>query len=356
MKSRLSILFCFVFCLSAMAQETPSKWEFGATGYGGFLMAHHPEIQYIVEGHIKGFELQVGQRTDGRKDWHHNFNFPSFGLTLGAANLGSSYLGNAYSARWFIDLPLNKSRWLGLKMDLGAGYIEKPFSTFENIHNSAIGSHMNVTLALGLYGRIKLGESFDLKPGIGIQHYSNGALKMPNSGINVAVAQVSLVYHQSRALPERIVKELEPSKIAYFVGSSFGLKEINPIGGKKYEVLNIYGQGIKRISPKSSLGAELGMNYNASLEDRMNEIEKGTGETADNYRIMISAIHQLHFDPFGLRFQVGTYIAPKFTEDGPVFFKYHVYYDFKDWQIFVGLKSHFAKADNGEIGINYRIK
>lgn len=318
-------------------------------------MAHHNEIKYIIEGHITGVEIQVGQRTDGRKEWHHNFNFPSFGINLGAANLGSSYLGNAYSARWFIDLPLNKKRWLGLKMDIGAGYIEKPFSTFENIHNSAIGSHLNVSLSLLLNARIKLSNSFDLKPGIGIQHFSNGAFKLPNSGINVAIAQLSVVYHQNAEIPERIQKEMTPSKIIYSIGSSFGVKEIYPIGGEKYEVLNIFGQATKRISPKSSLGAELGINYNASLEDRSNEKEKGSGEKSDNYRVMISAIHQLHFDPFGLRFQIGTYIAPNFTSDGALFFKYHVYYDFKDFQFFLGLKSHYAKADNAEIGINYRI-
>lgn len=354
---RIALIITFVlsFFSASFGQEKQTNWRISGGGFYGFLMSHHPEMLYLPDGHIKGGELRIGKRVDGSKDWHYFFNFPTVGVTLSAADLASPYLGNEYSIRWFIDLPLVKKRWLGLKMDLGAAYIEKPFSDFENNHNSAIGTHLNAALELELYAKVKLSPHFDLNPGLSVQHFSNGAFKMPNSGLNIALAKLSLVYHPYNGVPERKTIPFKPSKWEYFAGTSFGLKEINPINGDKFLIVNIYGQANKRVSNKSSFGGEVGLNFNESLEMRMEELERGSGEKADNYRFYIAGTYQLHFDPMGIRFQVGGYIAPKFTEDSPIFFRYNVYRNFGRLQVFAGLKSHFAKADNIEIGVNYRL-
>ncbi len=340
----------------AWSQEQGS-WEIGLTGGYGFLMPHHPEMAYLIAGHTPMGDLTISRRVSGEKDWHHYFNFPSYGLTLAGYDLVSPYLGNAYAARWFIDLPLDKSRILRLKMDLGASYISKPFSIDDNIHNSAIGSHLNASLALKLYGCIPITKRIQAGIGIGVHHFSNGAYKMPNSGINLAMGELSLKYVLSPEIPEREPRELKADQNwHFFLGGSYGIKEIPPIGGKKYNVINIYGQALKRISPKSSLGGELGLNYNESLRDRSEQKEIGSGTDSENYRVYIAGTHQLHFDPLGLRFQLGAYISPEFTLDSPVFLRYHLYHDFGKFQAFLGLKSHFAKADNVEAGINYQLK
>lgn len=354
-KLSLIIIFVFSFFSSSFGQEKESNWRISAGGFYGFLMAHHPEMLYLRQGHVRGGEVRIGKRTDGSKDWHHFFNFPTVGITLSGADLASQYLGNTYSMRWFVDLPLVKNRWLGLKMDIGAAYIEKPFSKLENNHNSAIGTYLNVALELELYAKIKLSPHFNLNPGIGIQHFSNGSFKIPNSGLNIALAKLSLVYHPYKGVPNRKTILFKQSKWEYFAGSSFGVKEIYPINSGKYFVLNIYGQAIKRVSNKSSLGGEIGLNYNESLEVRLKDSAPGKGDKAYNYRAYIAATYQLHFDPMGIRFQAGSYIAPNFTEDGSIFFRYHVYRNFNRVQFFFGLKSHFAKADNIELGLNYKV-
>lgn len=320
-------------------------------------MPHHPNMQYLVDGHIPAIEAEVGFITDGSKPWHHAYNFPSWGFSLNLYNLLSPSLGYAGAARIFYDLPLTRSRALGLNLGFGASFIEKPFDLETNFHNSAIGSHINVALAMSLYGRVSLSDKWILKPGIGIHHFSNGAMTLPNTGINLAMLKLLFTYSPSGfKTPQRIELPDMHYKGEILVGSSFGVKQIAPIGSKRYGVANLFGVWQRRVSEKSSFGAELGLNYNASLEHRDVASNETSESSADNYRAYIAGMYQLHFDPLAIRLQVGSYIFPSFEADGMIFFRYHLVYNANRWQIFTGLKSHFAKADNIELGLAYRLK
>jgi len=354
---KVFIFLSFWFALSANAQDTLRQRTFSISPMVGIILPHHPHMQFLVDGHIPAFEAEIGFITDGSKPWHNAYNFPTWGVAVNAYNLRSPYLGYTGAARVFYDLPLTRNKALGLKMGIGVAYIEKPFDLETNFHNSAIGSHFNVALALSLYGRISLSEKWILKPGIGIHHFSNGALTLPNTGVNLAVLKLLLSYYPAGyTTKEKILSPFPAENGEWLVGSSFGVKQIAPIGSKRYGVANAFGIWQKRATAKSTFGAELGLNYNASLAHRDVASEKASEKTVDNFRAYIAGLYQLNFDPLGIRLQVGSYLFPNFEADGMIFFKYHVVYKFNRWQVFVGLKSHYAKADNGEIGFAYKLR
>lgn len=339
------------------AQDSTRHISIGIDPMYGVFLPHHPEIEYLVGGHIASLELEVAFATDGSEPWHHAFNFPSWGFDANVYDLSSPYLGKSAATRIFYDLPITRSRSIGLKMGIGIGYIEKPFDKDNNFHNSAIGSTLNAALALNVYGKIPLSRKWVLKPGIAIHHMSNGAIKMPNSGINLALLNLMISYDpKGFETPTRREIPFTPKPGYLMLGASYGAKEIYPIGGQLYNVVNIFGMYQKRVSPKSSIGGELGLNYNASLSHRVDEEGETAGEAADNYRAFIAGLYQLHFDPFGIRFEAGSYIAPNYKGDGLIFFRYHLLYNLDPIQVFFGLKSHFAKADNFELGLGYIIK
>ncbi len=357
----LVLLALLPFCLKAQENapntpDSPTRWQYGAGAMGGFLMPHHGDIAYLQRGHVKAFEVEIAKTPDGSKDWHHYFNFPTWGFSFDGYDLASEYVGKGASARIFFDLPFVEQRSFGLKLGIGGSYVEKPFDKDANIHNSAVGSTLNTALAFELYGRIKLTESVALKPGLALHHFSNGAIKLPNSGLNYALLKLLMVYAPNDfSTPGRLNPEWAGSKAEWRVGSSFGAKEVQPIGGGKYFVYSLFGIWQKRISPKSSFGADLGYTYNASLENRITDDNSSSGNNADNYRAYIAALYQLHFDPFGIRFEAGSYIAPRFKDDGMIFLRYHLLYNLNRYQVFFGLKSHFAKADHFELGLNYKL-
>jgi hypothetical protein len=352
--TRIAIIF-LVFTFSAQAQKT--SWDIEATPLWGALLPHHDDMLYLRESHIKGGEISLTKRTDGSKDWHHRYYFPRWGFSLTGYDLGSQYMGLGFGGRIFFDLPITESRKLFLKLSFGAGWIEKPFDLDENVRNSAIGSHLNASLGVALHYHIPLSERWILSPGIGIDHYSNGAMQMPNSGINLALVRMALLYRfNPQPLPTLEKAPYEPEKFRIIMGASGGMKETKPIGGRKYGILNLFGIYLKRVSGKSSIGGELGINYNESLQYANDEADRDNPDSRDNYRPYIAGIYQLHFDPLVLRFSLGSYIAPRYTGDGLIFLRYHLVYDLNRFQFFAGLKSHYARADNGEIGIAYKLK
>jgi hypothetical protein len=352
----LKYFLSFTFLLSALQIATAqSKLTYRGGAMVGFLAPHHPEMAYLVNGHSKGLQADLAWKTDGSKDWHHAFNFPTWGLTFNAYDLSSPYLGSAASARLFIDLPLNPKKSLSFKMSIGGGYVEKPFDLDDNYLNTSIGSFVNSALSVELLTRIGLSEKLSLKPGLGIHHFSNAAIQLPNSGLNLVMVKLAMEYDPGTfQTPVREKRALAKKYNAIYVGASAGAKRILPIGGKLYLAGNVFGIWQRRVSQKSSIGAELGLSYNSSLQDR--DTDSGvSNDPADNYRPYLLASYQLHFEPFGLRFQGGSYLFPKFKDDGLIFLRYHLLYNLSQYQVFVGLKSHFAKADHFEVGMAYKL-
>lgn len=341
----------------ASAGQGNPKWNWEAAPMVGFLMPHHPDMLYLVDGHVWGGELNLTKRVDGTKDWHSYYLFPRWGFSFDAYDLGSEAMGGGLAGRIFFDLPTGKSHFFWLKLSIGAGWIERPFDQDDNIHNSAIGSHLNAALAIEGHVNFNLGENWVIKPGIGVHHFSNGAMTMPNSGINLAILKVAVMYkHTNPNLPTVDTTPFERKPMQLLAGFSGGMKEIKPIGGRKYAVINGFAILQKRISHKSSFGAELGVNYNESLQYRNSNGDNEEPDPADNYRPYFAALYQLHFDPLSLRFGLGSYFAADFNGDGNIFFRYHLLYQFERFQMFAGLKSHYARADNIELGMAFRLK
>ncbi len=352
---KLAVLGILFFShLIVKGQELYGPWHVSAGVGGGFIIPHHPDMKYLVEGHVLAATVNMYKVTDGRRDWHHYFNFPSWGLSFNAFNLRSDDIGAGFSALIFLDAPLNPKRSVGLKMGIGAAYINKPFDLDDNFHNTAIGSHINAAIVLEGYVSVPLSRKFFMRPGIALHHVSNGAFQMPNSGINMPFLKLTVCYLGSKAgRPERLNPEFVKPPNQLLLGTTFGAKEILPIGGPLYPVVNVFAIWKKRFSPKSSYGAEGGINYNQSLSFR----EESTND--DRYydlRAYIAGMWQLHFEPFGIRLQAGTYLFPAFASDGSVFFRYHLIYELPRIEFIAGLKSHFAKADNIEVGAAYRLK
>jgi hypothetical protein len=329
--------------------------SFEAAPVGGFLMPHHSDMLYLIDGHIRGVEASIHWATEGSKNWHHAFNFPSWGIATAYYDLASGHLGKGISIHAFLDLPIDKQRRYYLMMGLGGGYISEPFDPETNFQNGAIGSHLNASLALTAFRKWTLGQKLNLRAGIGIRHFSNGAMKVPNSGINLAVATLALRYNAAPAsLPERQPVNVPDKSWRLWTGLSGGLKEVLPIGGQRYTVFNLFANAVRPINAKSSFGFEAGVNFNNSLSPRAAELGRAPAKR-ENWRSFAAAQYLFHFGNLALRLQAGCYILPTFEEDGLVFFRYHLVYSVERFQAFTGLKSHFAKADNIEIGLAYRL-
>lgn len=97
---------------------------------------------------------------------------------------------------------------LGYEWNLGTSFNWKVYDPVTNPNNECIGSGMNVYIAANIYLSWMLSQKLDLNLGAAFNHVSNGATKMPNSGINTVAGFFELVYNFDR---ERIQKYYDPS-------------------------------------------------------------------------------------------------------------------------------------------------
>ncbi len=127
------------------------------------------------------------------------YGMPYYGVGLYYADFHRSYdIGRPFSV-FFLQGGLIghfKRYWsLNYEWNLGVSFNWKPYDVNTNPENIVIGSKVNVHVAGMLYFRWRLNPYFDLHMGAAITHFSNGASRLPNSGINTVSPFVELKYN-----------------------------------------------------------------------------------------------------------------------------------------------------------------
>lgn len=105
---------------------------------------------------------------------------------------------------------ISKKVMLNYEWNLGASMGWKGYDAFDNPQNVAIGSETNVHVGYNLYFKWKAAKGLDLHIGADLSHNSNGAQKLPNSGINKYSLFVEAVYNFNEPAAK---KEYDPNLI-----------------------------------------------------------------------------------------------------------------------------------------------
>ena len=129
------------------AAETPggiTHYLRGAYQYGAVLKTN----EFVEGDNLKGepidtfhaIRLEFGWQTDGSSDWHHLYNFPSYGIGLhGADYFNEEELGKPTSVYGFFNWPAKRWYDYTIKLDngrtIGVGTIDHPDNPPSTWHN-----------------------------------------------------------------------------------------------------------------------------------------------------------------------------------------------------------------------------
>ncbi len=331
------------------------------TVHYGFVMAHRTSMSHLNTGHVNAMELSWFRQSLGNKEWEQSYLYPEVGFKLYVANLGNpSLLGVAIAPIPYIYFPFVHGKRFSFGIDLGTsyGYITKRFNTEENHKSIAIGSHVNGVMHGNLQLKYLLNSGLQLKAGIALTHFSNGAFKMPNLGINVPTLTLGFAY-----LPERkdlIFKEDKlPTvlkKIEYSVSIAAGIKELYIYGSKKYPTFTASLYAMKPLNRKSKLGLSANVFYNTAIAYELRDSLGNKADAGKITRIGIGIPYELDVNRLSIVFQIGFYVLDQFKKDGTMYERIGVHYDLSDRIFFTHiLKIHFGKADNIEFGLGFRL-
>lgn len=250
MKSVLSHIFPLMLLLFGIvgistAQISSKNYEIEARAHYGYMYFQNDESHSALgrySGHTPSFEFSFHRNTYGQHRWEVLHNYPSIGLTFYYSPLtGSKYcneLGDVYALYPFINFPINASTSSKITFKLGVGlsYLTKKFDPTENYHNYAIGSHVNAAINLSFEYRQRFTDRLFWVNSFGLTHFSNGATRTPNMGINIFSLASGFSWYLFSP-KEHIDKHLRPKNYLF------------EFDGKKYLVSDIqYTLGFKDLS------------------------------------------------------------------------------------------------------------
>jgi hypothetical protein len=184
-------------------------------------------------------------------------------------------------------------------------------------------------------------------------HFSNGASKVPNLGINLPY--VSLGYSrvmrmtQMDSMPE--VSVLPYKKWMFNVTGIVSIKEIFPTGGKKYPIYAMYGS--LRWFSKPKVGMEWGLDLisKQAIMGYRPEIQKSQW---DIFQVGVFGAYLLPLDRFHFAFGMGVYLKDKYQPEDFMYHRVGMRYYLKNGiNLNLCLKSHWARADYVEWGVGY---
>lgn len=348
-RNTIALLFYLVACSTMTVNGQTS---ISATAHRGYLMAHRPMVEGLRQERVRGFDLSISRKTDGSKDWHHEYNFPEFGMYLGIWNLGNrDEIGTALSAIPYVDFPLARNRnscWK-LKFGWGASFIEKKFDAEENYKNVAVGSRLNNALLLHPQFQFNISKSVVMATGLSLTHYSNGSFESPNLGINIAATTLSLsVKLGSDSLLTRKEISFEKNRQWQLFASAFA-KEVAPADGDKYLVATLMAEHMWRKSEKISFGAggDVFLDRSLSEEDNFKESNGFLGYI----RSGIHASTEMHVGKTSLVLAMGGYLYSGVKGES-FYHRFGIRQQLGErYLLCMHVKSHWGKADFMEFGV-----
>jgi len=342
--------------------------------------------------YYQAVSLQYGIETDGRKLWQQLYGYPTWGFGFYSVNFFSpNELGTPSAIYTFINAPLIKrfKHWsINYEIGFGLTYNWKKFDFETNPFQYAIGSSNTVFIDAGLNADIMLGKRFNFTAGFTFTHFSNGATRVPNLGINLFAPRVGLKY-MFKDRPEFIKVEVPKYNddwewIILFAASSkqMGFK-VTSNNDTSY-VAETYGvftlsTGINRqISHKIKFGLGIDMGYdgayNSYISYQNNETTEKLNAGDNKFAFGAYGSFELVVNRLSVVIQPGWYIYrddwqipdtpaptgisyPRRKPGGSfqrIGLKYHVFEN-----VFAGINVRaydFSIADYIEWNIGYRIK
>lgn len=372
----LIIVFIYIFTANAEAQGgfhykyRTSNLVLEGRFYYGWTLDHHIEMTPFKR-HYPSYEISLLKATYGRARWEYMYNYPLVGVSCWYSDLGkTNTLGSAIAVFPFINFPLIDKKGFNFyfRLGVGLGYLTRPYDRYDNYKNIAIGSHINGAVNLLLEARWRFGRRFLASAGLGWMHFSNGAIKLPNYGLNIPCAHASLAYRLTREnvylkrklLPELFPFEFDNRKYLNFdLNAAFAVKDMQATlgAGNRFVVVTVFGNMMWPVSYKSRFGFGLDVSYDGSDETLLALRDIEPNHKINLVKTGLNAAYELEFSRMSIMLNMGSYLSGLDKSDGYVYEKLALRVGITE-SLFgsLTLKAHYAKADFVAFGIGYRVR
>ena len=330
---------------------------------GGILAQKGLKSTTYEGAYYNGLNLKIGWKQRAKKDQYYQiYNYPIYGIGIYSSTFHSSIIGSPFAIYGFVQTPIapkEYSKWsYDYRIGLGLSGNFRPYNEEENPLNLAIGSKNNVFIDLGIRAQYQFRPKWKAGVGLAFHHFSNGALALPNEGVNLVPLTLSVNYQFNPDIQTRRDTVLKPySKNVYYdLNYGAGFKQLRDDLDQRFfkTTLSLYAS--RQVSYKWRIGGGMDLFYSSSGNDK--EI---AGDQSGKLSSKLSGgpsfylVHVLNRN-LALNGNVGYYIHnQRFNGEIRRFFlragaRYYVY---KNINAGVSIKAHLGKADFIEWTVGY---
>jgi hypothetical protein len=251
------------------------------------------------------------------------------------------------------------------ELGLGLAFNWNDFNPINNPDNISIGADRSVHIEAGVNIEYQLARRITLNLGYGLNHFSNGKLKMPNMGLNTGATKFSLVY-QLNNLPFSFMKNEVPKfekynewDISLYAGAEnviyngYDIDIQAKYKGLFFPVYGVVNTFNRCIGYKSKIGAGFTIGYDGALNAQIavenGELDEVDLPFANHITFSVYPSYELVIDRLSVIVQPGFYVYRKKTEESTTAFyqrlgvKYHFY---KDYFLGVSLRATQFQVSN----------
>ncbi|MFN0047611.1 MAG: acyloxyacyl hydrolase [Cytophagales bacterium] len=369
-KFNIAIALVNVFILFSTSDAQPGKQpiQLGVQLHHGFLLNHSPARTNKANAAIKsiyGFEINALWQTLGSKPWHRYYGFPKWGASFiyYAVGSGTTYVqydkgdktlysvnwGDCYTLLIHSSLKPISTRFfeMNIRIGTGLGYFTSIYNANDNPGNLWISSRINPAMHLNIDGQFNINQQWALVVGGTFTHFSNGATRMPNLGVNFPTANVGLRF---TPFPDRIKIKRDSvyssAKKNYLHFSiAGGTKVLAEFGTTYYPTMAASVMYGRRLGKISKLLVSLDAFRDGSLLG--DSLQANKNKDINRYGVWVG--HEFLHGRLGLLFGLGYYFYKKTDRDANTYIKVGLRHYFHK-NIFAGivLKTHYGQADSFE--------
>ncbi|AQG81982.1 hypothetical protein [Spirosoma montaniterrae] len=317
--------------------------------------------QLIDQSTYRAHSVMVGWQIPKSDIYSRLYRFPKFGVGVYSSNFRNLDIGFPRAYYLWFEIPFSyprfRQRWSwAYRGGFGIANDFVPFDEDANPLNELVGSTQNCFVDIAFLARYHLNSRFLLGLSAGFKHFSNGSSRLPNYGINMFPAALSVHYLIDEQRPDFSQFEPLPRYQPHYrinVNAAVGQKQYSRETG--YYTKSTLGVNVLRqFSYKYRMGVGLDFMYAGGYRERQNVTDPplrdvlsmavvGSWEWVIRPRIYI---------PVGLGFYLNR--NPLNDDNNWYYERVGVRYAATE-HLFVGLtiKAHKGNADYFEWGMGY---
>jgi len=367
-RSTLKILLAIILLLSPvliLAQSpsiTSTTSYAGLSAFAGKIIPHDDTLKPITNSLVKGVRAYSAlQKIEGFNSDLNNSHFV-LGISTIYINLGDiDRLGKAYGVQPTLNWKIyNKGRFnVEMNAGLGISYLTKTFSNNFNPENVAISTHLNYWGMISLNTTYSISNQISIGLGLETHHFSNGAIRKPNYGLNIIASSINVTYY-FKALSFKPISfnpnsnKFVPGTLLISIGT--GIKETGGAGGPKYYPVSFTIQNNTWSKGFKAFGYGINITYDKSTRFHKRAKNLNYSSPNDDIQTGLFFAGTLTLDKLSFYTHLGAYLYNPNPRLPWHYQKFGIRYNFfKNLFFQCELKTHLNSADHVGIGLGITI-